>query len=66
MEDWKKLREAWFDGDVENLSKLKPPYWVDNMPDPLDTVADVEDLFARVDKLKAARLEAAIVRASKN
>jgi hypothetical protein len=45
---------------------LLPGQWIDDLPDPLETVEDVEDLFARVDKLKAARLEAAILRASKN
>jgi hypothetical protein len=45
---------------------LLPGQWIDDLPEPLETVADVEDLFACVDKLKAARLEAAILRASKN
>jgi hypothetical protein len=45
---------------------LLPGQWIDDLPEPLETVEDVEDLFARVDKLKAARLEAAILRASKN
>jgi hypothetical protein len=45
---------------------LLPGQWIDDLPEPLETVADVKDLFERVDKLKAARLEAAIFRASKN
>lgn len=45
---------------------LLPSQWIDDLPEPLETVEDVNDLFERVDKLKAARLEAAILRASKN
>jgi hypothetical protein len=45
---------------------LKPGEWIDDLPDPLETEADVKDVFERVDKLKAARHEAAILRASKN
>jgi len=45
---------------------LLPGQWIDDLPEPLETEADVEDLFARVDKLKAARIEDAILRASKN
>jgi hypothetical protein len=52
--------------DFMNDKPLLPGQWIDDLPEPLETVADVEDLFARVDKLKAARLEAAILRASLN
>jgi hypothetical protein len=45
---------------------LLPGQWLDDLTEPLETVEDVEDLFARVDKLKAARLEATILRASLN
>jgi hypothetical protein len=45
---------------------LMPGQWIDDLPEPYETVSDVKDLFERVDKLKAARLEAAILRASKN
>jgi hypothetical protein len=43
-----------------------PGQWIDDLPEPLETVEDVEDLFARVDKLKAAQFVDAILRASKN
>jgi hypothetical protein len=43
---------------------LPPGYWLDNMPDPLHTKEDVEDLFRRVDELKAK--QEAIEKASKN
>jgi hypothetical protein len=43
-----------------------PGQWIDDLPEPLETVKDVEDLFRRVEELKAARLEAATLRASKN
>ena len=45
---------------------LLPGQWIDDLTEPLETVTDVKDLFERVDKLKAARLEAAILRASKS
>lgn len=49
-----------------NNKPLLPDQWIDDLPEPLETVEDVDDLFERVDELKAARLEAAILRASKN
>ncbi len=45
---------------------LKPGEWIDDLPEPLETVADVEDLFRRVEELKAKRLEEAIRKASLN
>ena len=66
MADLNKLRGAWFDGDKENLSKLKPPYWIDDQPDPLHTKEDVEELFRMVDELKAKRLAEAVRKASLN
>jgi hypothetical protein len=46
--------------------KLRPGRWIDDLLEPLETEADVEYLFAGVDNPKATRLEAAILRASKN
>jgi len=43
---------------------LKPGQWVDDLPEPLETEADVLDLFGRVEKLKAKR--EAIERATRN
>jgi len=45
---------------------LKSAQWLDNMPDPLDTVGDVEELFRLVEIKKAKLAEAAIHRASLN
>jgi|SRR5579863_1830838 len=45
---------------------LKPGQWLDDLPEPLHTVADVKDLFRRVDELKAKRLAEAIRNASRN
>jgi hypothetical protein len=45
---------------------LKPGEWIDDLPEPLENVADVEDLFRRVEILKAKRLEEAIRKASLN
>jgi hypothetical protein len=45
---------------------LLPGQWIDDLPEPLETVADVKDLFERVDKLKAARLAESIRKASLN
>ena len=42
----------------------EPGEWIDDLPEPLETVADVEDLFRRVDALKAKR--EAIEKASRN
>jgi hypothetical protein len=46
----------------------RPPlpkgHWYDDQPDPLHTKEDVEDLFRRVDELKAQR--EAIERANRN
>lgn len=38
---------------------LKPGQWIDDSPEPLETMADVEDLFRRVEELKAKCLEEA-------
>jgi hypothetical protein len=51
---------------AEEKAKLKPGQWLDYLPEPLETVADVEDLMRRVAVLEAKRKEAAILRASKN
>ncbi len=45
---------------------LKSAQWLDNIPDPLDTVGDVEELFGLVEIKKAKLAEAAIHRASLN
>ena len=45
---------------------LQPGEWIDDLPDPLETKADVEDLFARVEVLKAKRKAEAIRKASLN
>lgn len=45
---------------------LKPGQWIDDLPEPLETVADVEDLFRRVDALEAKRLEEATRKAALN
>jgi hypothetical protein len=40
-----------------HLAKLKPgEFWIDDLPEPLETVADVEDLMRRVEVLKAVRM----------
>jgi|HubBroStandDraft_4_1064222.scaffolds.fasta_scaffold788134_1 hypothetical protein len=40
-----------------HLAKLKPgEFWNDDLPEPLETVADVEDLMRRVEVLKAVRM----------
>jgi hypothetical protein len=43
---------------------LKLGQWIDDLPEPLETEADVLDLFERVEKLKAKR--EAIERATRN
>jgi hypothetical protein len=45
---------------------LLPGQWIDDLPEPLETEADVKDLFERVDKLKAARLAEAIRKSDQN
>jgi hypothetical protein len=45
---------------------LLPGQWIDDLPDPLDTVADVEELFRMVKDKEAALRGAAIERASRN
>ncbi len=45
---------------------LKPGQWIDDLLEPLQTVADVENLFGRVDALKAKRLEEATRKAALN
>jgi len=49
---------------MEDLGKLRPPYWIDDQPDPLETAEDVRDLFERVRVLQAKR--EAVERASRN
>jgi hypothetical protein len=34
---------------------LKPGKWIDDQPEPLETVADVEEMFRCVSALKAKR-----------
>jgi hypothetical protein len=45
-------------------AKLLPGQWLDFLPEPLETVEDVQDLMCRVDALKAKR--EAIERAFRN
>jgi hypothetical protein len=45
---------------------LLPGQWIDDLPEPLETVEDVEELFRMVDQKKAMRLEAAIRKANLN
>ena len=45
---------------------LLPGQWIDDLPEPLETVADVEELFRMVEEKKAKRKAEAILRASKN
>jgi hypothetical protein len=45
---------------------LPPGYWIDDLPEPLETVEDVEELFRMVEELKAKLREKAIERASRN
>jgi hypothetical protein len=40
--------------------------WIDDLPEPLKTVEDVEELFRMVDQKNAKRLEAAIRKANLN
>jgi hypothetical protein len=35
---------------------LRPGEWIDDLPEPLHAVADVEEVFAMVDRLMAARI----------
>lgn len=51
---------------AEEKAKLKPGQCLDYLPEPLETVADVEDLMRRVAVLEAKRKEAAVLRVSKN
>jgi hypothetical protein len=45
---------------------LKPGEWIDDLSEPLETVADVEDLMRRVETVKANRVQEAIRKASLN
>jgi hypothetical protein len=45
---------------------LLPGQWIDDLPEPLETVEDVEELMRMVEEKKAELLTAAILRASKN
>jgi hypothetical protein len=45
---------------------LLPGQWIDDLPEPLETVEDVEELFRMVEEKKAKRKAEAIRRASLN
>jgi hypothetical protein len=45
---------------------LLPGQWIDDLPEPFETVEDVEELFRMVEEKKAKRKAEAILRASKN
>jgi hypothetical protein len=45
---------------------LLPGQWIDDLPEPLETVADVEDLMRPVEVAKAKLLAEAIRKASLN
>jgi hypothetical protein len=45
---------------------LLPGEWIDDLPEPLETVEDVEELFRMVDEKKAKRLAEAIQKAALN
>ena len=45
---------------------LKPGQWLDDLPEPLHTAADVADLMERVERRKAELLAEAIEKASRN
>lgn len=45
---------------------LRPGQWIDDLPETLETVEDVEDRMRRVEVLKAKREAEAIRRASLN
>jgi hypothetical protein len=45
---------------------LLPGQWIDDLPEPFETVEDVEELFRMVEEKKAERKAEAILRASKN
>jgi hypothetical protein len=45
---------------------LKPGEWIDDLPEPLETVEDVRDLFERVKQVKAQLRKEAIERANRN
>jgi hypothetical protein len=51
---------------AEEQAKQKPGEWLDYLPEPLETVADVEDLFRMVEVEEAKLQAAAIERASHN
>ena len=49
------------------ITKLEPgTYWVDDLPEPLETVADVEELFRMVEEKKAKLKAEAIRKAALN
>jgi hypothetical protein len=55
------------DGIIQCMEQpLKPGEWIDDLPEPLETVADVEELSRMVDALKAKRLAEAIRKAALN
>jgi hypothetical protein len=47
-------------------AKLKCGQWLDYLPQPLESVADVDKLFRMVEEKKAALRAAAMKRASRN
>ena len=42
---------------AKEQAKLKPGQWLDYLPEPLETVADVEELMCMVRELEAARTQ---------
>jgi hypothetical protein len=46
--------------------KILPGRWIDDLPEPLETAADFEDLMRRADESKAKRLADAIRKAALN
>jgi hypothetical protein len=45
---------------------LLPGQWIDDLPEPLETLEDVEDLMRRVDVLEAKRKAEAVRKAALN
>ena len=45
---------------------LQPGQWIDDLPEPLETVAEVDDLVRRVEELEAKRRPEAERRASED
>jgi hypothetical protein len=49
-----------------NVKSLLPGQWIDDLPEPLETLEDVEDLMRRVDVLEAKRKAEAVRKAALN